>query len=57
MSSGSIIRPGSTIRDVFDPQPSGMSCVFEFVHIKLSKSPLLGEVDLLEARKLELASQ
>ena len=28
--------------------------VFKFIHVKLSKAPLLGNVDLLVARELEL---
>ena len=47
------------IRDVFDPtaiRDDPLSChhVFKFIHIKLSKSPLLVDVDLLGARELEL---
>ena len=50
---------GTTIRDVFNPTaiPDGpLFChhVFKFIPIKLSKSPLLGDVDLLAARNLEL---
>ena len=49
----------ATIRDVFDPtaildEPLFSHHVFKLVFIKLSKSPLLGDVDLLAARKLEL---
>ena len=47
------------IRDVFDPTAISdelLFChhVFKFIHIKLNKSLLLGDVDLLEARELEL---
>ena len=47
------------IRDVFDPraiQGDSLFChhVFKFICIKLSKSPLLGDVDLLAARELDL---
>ena len=50
---------GATIRDVFDPtaiwdEPLFGHRIFKFVHIKLSKAPLLGDVDLLAARELEL---
>ena len=50
---------GATIRDVFDPtaireEPLICHHVFKFICIKLSKSPLLGDVDLLAARELEL---
>ena len=49
----------TTIRDVFDPiasQDKPLFChhVFKFILIKLSKSPLLGDVDLLTTRELEL---
>ena len=49
----------ATIRGVFDPtairdEPLFCHHVFKFVCIKLSKSPLLGDVDLLAARELEL---
>ena len=49
----------ATIRDVFDPtairdKPLFCHHVFKFVGVKLSKSPLLGYVDLLAARELEL---
>ena len=49
----------ATARDVFDPtviQDEPLFChhVFKLIHIKLSKSPLLGDVDLLVARELEL---
>ena len=51
--------PRATIRDVFDPiaiWDGPLSChhVFKFIRIKLSISPLLGDVDLLAARELEL---
>ena len=50
---------GTTIRDVFDPtaiQDKLLFCNhgFKFILIKLSKSPVLGDVDLLVARELEL---
>ena len=51
--------PGATIRDVFDltairDGPLFCHHAFKFILIKLSKSPLLGDVDLLAARELEL---
>ena len=47
------------IRDMFDPtaiQYELFFChhVFKFTHIKLGKSPVLGDVDLLVARELEV---
>ena len=47
------------MRDVFDPiaiwdERLFSHHVFRFVRIKLSKAPLLGDVDLLAARELEL---
>ena len=50
---------GTTIRDVFDPtavQDELLFChkVFKFICVELGKSPLLGDVDLLAARELEL---
>ena len=50
---------GTTIRDVFDPtairdDPLFCHHVSRFIRIKLSKSPLLGDVDILSARELEL---
>ncbi|TEA23207.1 hypothetical protein DBR06_SOUSAS5510013, partial [Sousa chinensis] len=50
---------GATIRDVLDPtaiwnEPFFCHHVFKLICIKLSKSPLLGDVDLLAARELEL---
>ena len=50
---------GTTIRDVFDPsavQDELLFChkVFKFIYVELGKSPLLGDVDLLAARELEL---
>ena len=49
---------GATIRTYLSPQPSRMShfpaTVFKFTSIKLSKSPLLRDTDLLVARELEL---
>ena len=50
---------GTTIRDVFDPtavQDELLFChkVFKFICVELGKSPLLGDVDVLAARELEL---
>lgn len=47
------------MRDVFDPttireEPLFCHHVFKFIHIKLSKSPILGDMDLLAAKELEL---
>ena len=47
------------LRDVFDPtairdDPLFCHHVSRFIRIKLSKSPLLGDVDVLAARELEL---
>ena len=58
-SAGPAICPGATIRDLFDPTviwdgPVFCHYVFKFIHIKLSKSPILGDVDLLAASELEL---
>ena len=52
---------GTTIRDVLDPtaiwdEPLFSHHVFKFIRIKLSKAPLLGDVDLPVARELELGS-
>ena len=49
----------ATIRDVFDPTAvwdESLFChhVSKFICIKLSKSSLLGDMDLLAARELEL---
>ena len=46
---------GATIRDILDPtaiQDESLSChyVFKFTSLKLSKSLLLGDMDLLVAR-------
>ena len=54
--------PGATIRDVFDltairDGPLFCHHAFKFILIKLSKSPLLGDVDLLAARELELGPE
>ena len=59
MSAGLAICPEATTRDVFEPvsiQDELLFCrhVFRFTCIKLSESPLLGDVDLLLARELEL---
>ena len=50
---------GATIRNVFDPsviwdEPLFCHHVLKFSCIKLSKSPLLGDVALLAAREFEL---
>ena len=50
---------GTTIRDVFDPTAiwdESLFChhVFKFICVELGKSPLLGDVDLLASRNLEL---
>ena len=50
---------GTTIRDACDPaaiwdEPLLSPHVFKFIHIKLRKAPLLGNVDLLAAWRLEL---
>ena len=47
------------IRDVFDPtairdDPLFCHHVLKFIRVELGKSPLLGDVDLLAARELEL---
>ena len=47
------------IKDGFDPAAIWNELLFchlvsKFIHVKLSKSSLLGNVDLLAARKLEL---
>ena len=59
MSAEPAIYQGATIRDVFDStvvcnEPPFSYHVFKFVHIQPSKSPLLGNADLLVARELEL---
>ena len=53
--SHATICMGATIRDVFDPTAilgELLFCphVFRFIHIKLSNSPLLEDVNLLAAR-------
>ena len=53
MSRGPVIKGG------FDPaaiwnEPLFCHHVSKFIHVKLSKSSLLGDVDLLAARELEL---
>lgn len=50
---------GAVIRYLFDPtdiQDELLFCrhVYRFIHIKLSRSPLLGDVNFLVARELEL---
>ena len=52
----------ATIRNVFDPiaiQDELLFCHhdFKFIHIKHSKSPLLGDVDPLAAKELELGPE
>ena len=52
----------TTTRDVFDPtairdEPLFCCHVFIFICIKLSKSPVLGDVDLLVAREHELGPE
>ena len=47
------------IKDGFDPVATWNELLFchhvsKFIHVKLSKSSLLGDVDLLAARELEL---
>ena len=59
MNAGPTICPGATIRHVFDPTPirdEPLFCypVFKFICIQLSKSLLLGDMDLLAARELKL---
>lgn len=51
---------GTTIEDVFDPTVIWDEAllghqVFKLIRIKLSRGPLLGDVDLLAAKELELA--
>ena len=58
MSSGPLFVQGVTITHVFDPTaiPGELIfChhVFKFTPVKLSKSPLLGDMDLLTAGELE----
>ena len=51
---------GAMISDVFDPTAIHgelLFCAHVFILIKLSKSPLLGDVDLLMARELELSPE
>ena len=48
---------GTTIRDVLDPtaiwdEPLFSHHVFKFIRIKLSKAPLLGDVDLGKNKEL-----
>ena len=50
---------GTAIRDVLDPTAIWDELlfshhVFKFIHIKLSKAPLLGDLGLLAAREPEL---
>ena len=61
MSTGLAVCPEATTGDVFEPiaiQDELLFCytVFTFIHIKLNKAPLLGDVDLLAARELEPGS-
>ena len=56
---GPLFVQGTTIRDVLDPtavRDESLFChqVLKFICIELGKSPLLGDVDLLTARELEL---
>ena len=56
---GPPIVQGTTLRGVFNPsaildEPLFCHHVFRFILIKLRKSSLLGDVDLLAARKFEL---
>ena len=56
---GPPIVQGTTLRGVFNPsaildEPLFCHHVFRFILIKLRKSSLLGDVDLLAARELEL---
>ena len=51
---------GATVRVVLDPttiwdKPLFCLHVFKLIHIKLSKSPILGDVDHLASRELELS--
>ena len=51
---------GATVRVVLDPTTiwdKSLFClhVFKLIHIKLSKSPILGDVDHLASRELELS--
>ena len=59
MSAGSPFVQRATVRDLSDPtaiQDEPLFChhAFKFIRIKFSKSLLLGNVDLLVARELEL---
>ena len=59
MSAGPTICAGAMIKDLFDTRAiwDELLCchhIFKFIHITLSKSPLLGAVDLLVASRLEL---
>ena len=59
MSAGPFVQR-TTIRGVFDPtamweEPLFCHHGFKFICVKLSKSLLLGDVDLLVARNLNLA--
>lgn len=52
---------GTTIRDVFDStaiwdEPLFSHHVFKLIRVKFSKTPLLGDMNLLAARELELGS-
>ena len=56
---GLLFIPRAMIWDVSDPtaipdEPLFCLHVFKFIHINLNTSPLLGDVDLLAARELEL---
>ena len=57
---GPLFVQRATIKDVFDPTAiwdESLFCnhVFKLIHLKLSKSPLLGDVHLLVTRELGLA--
>ena len=59
MSAGSPFVQRATVRDLSEPtaiqdEPPFCHYAFKFICIKFSKSPLLGGVDLLVARELEL---
>lgn len=60
MSSGPTICPGDQIRGAFDPTIIWDELllshhVFKLNRINLSKDPLLGDVDLVVARDLDVA--
>ena len=62
MSAGPLFVQRATIRNVFDPtviQDEPLFChhVFKFICLKLSKSLVFGDVDLLAARELQLGPE